>query len=126
MSEQDQTKMAKAGKENRYRFHNWGNQAISTSYKSKIAKLEDEVFGVGVMSAPTKFSKSLKSIENYIQMSYKTCDDIVAAIQQLKHPTLNYTKQPTRAKYTDASGNVDKDEFKMAKFAWKEDNKEKK
>ncbi len=77
MSEQDQTKMAKAGKKNRYRCNNRGNQATRTSYKSKIAKLEDEFFDVGVASDPTKFSKSLKSIENYIQMNYKTCDCVI-------------------------------------------------
>ncbi len=107
MSEQDQTKMAKPGKKNRYRFNNRGNQATRTSYKSKIAKLEDEVFDVGAASNPAKFSKSLKSIENYIQMNYKTCDNIVKAIQQLKRPTLDYPKQPTRVKYANASGKVD-------------------
>ena len=95
--------MAKAGKKNRYRFNNRGNQATKISYKSKVAELEDEVFDVGALSDPTEFSKSLKSIENYIQMNYKTCNDIVKAIQQLKHPTLNYLKQPTRAKYADTS-----------------------
>jgi hypothetical protein len=33
MSEQGQAKMAKAGKKNKYRFNNWGNQATKTSYK---------------------------------------------------------------------------------------------
>ena len=56
-------------------------------------------------------------------MNYKICNEIVKAIQQLKCPTLNYPKQPTRANRTDASGNVDKDEFEMGKFAWKEDYK---
>ncbi len=123
MSEQDQTKMAKAGKKNKYRFNNRGNQVTRTSYKSKIAELEDEVFDVGAASDPAKFSKSLKSIENYIHMTYKTCNDIVKAIQQLKRPTLHYPKQPARAKYADASRKVDEDEFEMAKFAWKEDYK---
>ena len=123
MSEQDQTKMAKAGKKNRYRFNNRGNQATRTSHKIKIAKLEDEVFDVGAASDSAKFSKSLKSIENYIQMNYKTCEDIVKAIQQLKRRALDYPKQLTRVKYANASGNVDKDEFKMAKFARKEDYK---
>ncbi len=77
MSEQDQTKMAKAGQKNKYRFNNRGNQATRTSCKSKIAELEDDVFDVGAASDPAKFSKSLKSIENYIQVNYKTCDDIV-------------------------------------------------
>jgi hypothetical protein len=115
MSEQDHTKMAKAGKKNIYQFNNRGNQATRT----RIAKLEDEVFDVGAASDPAKFSMSLKSIENYIQMNYKTCDNIVEAIQQLKRPTLDYPKQLTRAKYVNASGKVDKDEFEMAKFAWK-------
>ncbi len=115
--------MAKARKKNRYRFNNRGNQATRTSYNSKIAKLKDEIFDVGAASDPAKFSKSLKSIENYIQMNYKTCDDIVKVIQQLKRPMLDYPKQPTRTKYADASGKVDEDEFEMAKFAWKEDYK---
>jgi hypothetical protein len=56
-------------------------------------------------------------------MNYKTYNNIVKAIQQLKRPTLNYPKQPTRANHADASGNVDEDEFDMAKFAWKWDYK---
>jgi hypothetical protein len=83
MSEQDQTKMAKAGKKNKYRFNNRGNRATRTSYKSKIAELEDDVFDVGAVSDPAKFSKSLKSIENYIQVNYKTCDDIVKGSNSL-------------------------------------------
>ncbi len=107
MSEQDQTKMAKAAKKNRYRFNNWGNQATKTSYKSKIAELEDEVFDiVGAASDSAKFSKSLKSIESYIQMNYKTCNGIVEAVQQLKRPALDYPKQPMKAKYANASGKV--------------------
>ncbi len=41
----------------------------------------------------------------------------------MKRPTLDYPKQPVRAKYADASGKVDEVEFEMAKFAWKEDYK---
>ncbi len=43
-----------------------------------------------VLFDPAKFSKSLKSIENYIQKTYKMPDDIVKAIQQMKRPTLDY------------------------------------
>jgi hypothetical protein len=123
MSERDQAKTARAGKKSRYWFNNRGNQATKTSYKSKVAELEDEVFDVGASSAPAKFSKSLKSIENYIQKNYKTCNDIVKAIQQLKRPTLDYPKQPMRAEHTDDNGDFDEDTFDMAKFAWKEDYK---
>jgi hypothetical protein len=70
MSEQGQAKMAKAGNKNRYRFNNRGNQVTKTSYKSKVAKLEDEVFDVGASNDPAKFSKLLKSIENYTQKNY--------------------------------------------------------
>ena len=56
-------------------------------------------------------------------MNYKTCNDIVKAIQQLKRPTLAYPKQPTRAQYTDANGDFDEEGFDMAKFGWKEDYK---
>ena len=83
MAEQE-TKTAKfAGKKNRYRFNNRGNQTTKTNYKSKVTELEDEVLDVGALSDPAKFSKSLKSIENYIQKNYTTCYDIMKAIQQL-------------------------------------------
>jgi hypothetical protein len=123
MSEQGQAKMVKARKKNRYRFNNWGNQATKTSYKSKVAKLEDEVFDVGLSNDPAKFSKLQKSIENYIQKNYKICNDIVKAIQQFMHPTLKYLRQPTRAEHTEQDGTLDEDTFKMLKFAWKEDYK---
>jgi hypothetical protein len=112
MTEQE-TKARAAGKKNRYQFNNRGNQTTKTSYKSKVAELEDKVFDVGASSDPAKFSKSLKSIENYIQKNYKTCNDIVKVIQQLKHPTLAYPKQPTRVQYTDANGDFDEDGFDM-------------
>jgi hypothetical protein len=38
-----------------------------TTYKSKVAGLEDDTFDVGAASNPTKFSKLLENIENYIQ-----------------------------------------------------------
>ncbi len=124
MAEQEMKMATFAGKKNRYRFNNQGrNQTTKTNYKSKETELEDEVFDVGALSDPAKFSKSLKSVENYIQKNYKTCDDIVKAIQQLKHPTLAYPKQPTKSQYTDVNGDFDDNAFEMAKFAWKEDYK---
>ena len=116
MAEQE-TKARAAGKKNRYWFNNQGNQTTNTSYKSKVSELEDKVFDVGALSDPAKFIKLLKSIENYIQKNYRTCNNIVKTIQQLKHPTLAYPKQPTRVQYTDANGDFDKDGFNRAKFA---------
>ncbi len=121
MSEQGQAKTAKAGNKSRYRFSYQENQATKTSYKSKVVKLKDEVFEVGASNDPAKFSKLLKSIENYIQKNYKTCDDIMKAIQQLKHPTLDYPSQPARAERTKKDGTLDEEGFDMAKFAWKGD-----
>ena len=123
MAEQEMKMVRAAGKKNRYRFNNQGNQTTNTTYKSKVAELEDKVFDVGASSNPAKFSKLLKSIENYIQKNYKTCNDIMNVIQQLKRQTLAYPKQPMRAQYTNTNGDFDEDTFKMAKFAWKEDYK---
>jgi hypothetical protein len=67
LPEQEQGKAARAGKKNRYRFNNLGNGVTKTSYKSKGAKFEDNVFDVGASSDPSNFRKLLKSIENYIQ-----------------------------------------------------------
>jgi hypothetical protein len=59
----------------------------------------------------------LKSIENYIQKNYKTWDDIVKAIQELRLLMLDYPKQPRRTDHTNANGDLDEDVFDMAKFA---------
>ena len=41
------------------------------------------------------------------------------AVQQLKHPMLDYPKQPTRAEHTAKYRTFTEDAFNMAKFAWK-------
>jgi hypothetical protein len=46
MSEQEQAKTVRAGEKNRYRFNVQGKQALKTSYKSKAAELEDQIFDV--------------------------------------------------------------------------------
>ena len=74
MSEQQETKKpAGAGQKNRYRF-GLRNQGAKSTYKSKVVRLEEDIFDVGAMSDPAKYSKSLKSIENYIQKTYKKPD----------------------------------------------------
>jgi hypothetical protein len=99
--------------------------AGSTTYKSKVAGLEDDTFDVGVASDPKKFSKLLKNIENYIQKTYRSPGNIVKALQNMKKVTLSY---PTKLKKQnpqccDKDGNPDEDMFEMALFAWKEDYK---
>jgi hypothetical protein len=116
MSEQQETKKpAAAGRKNRYRF-GLRNQGTKSSYKSKVVGLEDDIFDVGALSDPAKYSKSLKSIENYIQKTYKKPDDIAKAIQQLKRPALDYPKQPKKSECLDENGDPDDDAFELAKF----------
>ena len=44
-----------------------GQSGQKSTYKSKVIGLEEDTFNVGALSNPAKFSKSLKSIKNYIQ-----------------------------------------------------------
>jgi hypothetical protein len=124
MSEQQETKKPMgAGRKNRYRF-GLRNQGAKSTYKSKkFVGLEEDIFDVGAMSDPAKYSKSLKSIENYIQKTYKKPDDIVKAIQLLKRPTLEYPRQSKKSECVDENGDPDEDAFEMAKFEWKEEYK---
>ncbi len=115
MTDQEGGKPAFAGQKNRYRF-GLRSQAGKSTYKSKVARLEDNIFNMGASSNPAKFSKLLKSRENYIQKTYKTLDDIMKGIQQLKRPTLDYPKQPMKSECIDSKGDVEKDMFEMAKF----------
>jgi hypothetical protein len=123
MAEQEK-KTAIAARRKNHRFGNRAGQSGQKSTcKSKVNGLEEDTFDVGASSDPAKFSKSLKSIENYIQMTYKMPDDIVKAIQQMKRPTLPYPDKPKKTQYVDNQGDLDKDEFEMAKSTWKEDYK---
>ncbi len=78
---------------------------------------------MGASSDPAKFSKLLKSIENYIQKTYKKPDDIVKAIQKLKQPMLDYPRQPKKSECMDDDGDINDNAFKLAKFEWKEEYK---
>jgi hypothetical protein len=68
--------------------------ARRTTYKSKVAGLEDDTFNVGAASDPSKFSKSLKNIENYIQKIYRCPDDTVKMLQHMEKVTLSYSTKP--------------------------------
>jgi len=90
MAEQEKTPAIAARRKN-HRFRNRAGQSGQKStYKSKVIGLEEDTFHVGASSNPAQFSKSLKlkSIENYIQKTYKMPDDIAKAIQQMKRPML--------------------------------------
>jgi hypothetical protein len=80
MAEQEK-KPATAARKKNYQFGNRAGQSGPKSiFKSNVIGLEEDTFDVGASSDPAKFSKSLKSIENYIQKTYKMPDDIVKAI----------------------------------------------
>jgi hypothetical protein len=96
MTEQEK-KLTIAARRKNHQFGNRAGQSGQKStYKSKVIGLEEDTFDVGASSDPAKFSKSLKTINNYIQKTYKMPDDIVKAIQQMKRPTLPYPEKPTK------------------------------
>jgi hypothetical protein len=67
-----------------------------TTYKSKAAGLEDDTFDVGAASNPAKFSKSLKNLKNYIQKTYRSPDNMVKTLLQMKRVTLSYPAKPKK------------------------------
>ncbi len=67
-----------------------------TTYKSKVAGLEDDTFDVGAASNPNKFSKSLKNMKNYIQKTYRSPDNMVETLLQMKRVTLSYQAKPKK------------------------------
>ena len=66
------------------------------SYKSNVQGLESNTFDFGASSNPTKFSKLLKNIKNYIQKTYKDPEDMVKTIQQMKRVNLGNPKRPKK------------------------------
>jgi hypothetical protein len=68
MVEAEEAKPTKAGGKKKgggYRFARL-NQP-STMFKASIPELADDYFNVGSSSDPSKFTKSIKNIKNYIQ-----------------------------------------------------------
>jgi hypothetical protein len=99
--------------------------ARSTTYKSKVAGLDNGRFDVGAASDPAKFSNSLEIIENYIQKTYRSPDNMVKRLHQMKKVTLSYLAKPKEQdpQCCNKDGNPGADMFEMAMFAWKEDYK---
>ena len=120
MAEQEK-KPAAAGRKKHCRYCKRNPQPRSSPYTSNLAEIKDNIFDVGATRDPTKFTKSLKNIEAYIQMTYKMPDDIVKAIQKMKRPTFDPPEKLNKSKCMDSTGNYDADEYDMAKLTWKED-----
>ncbi len=95
----DQDKKPAGAKNKRKKFYGQygkGMAAGRTTYKNKVAGLEDDTFDVGAANDPAKFSKSLKNIENYIQKIYRSPDDMVKTLQNMKKVTLSYPTKPKK------------------------------
>jgi hypothetical protein len=124
----DQDKKPTGAENKKKKFHGRHAKGMTsgrTTYKSKVAGLEDDTFDVGGASDPAKFSKLLKNIENYIQKTYRSPDNMVKTLQHMKKVTLSYSTKPKKQdpQCCDKDGNPDEDMFNMAVFAWKEDYK---
>jgi hypothetical protein len=84
MAEQEKKPATAVQKKNFQIGNRAGQSGPKSTYKSNVIGLEAKTFNVGASSDPAKFSKLLKSIENYIKKTYKMTEDIVTAIQQMK------------------------------------------
>jgi hypothetical protein len=120
----DQDKKPSGSKNKKKKFYGRyakGMVAGRTTYKSKAAGLEDDMFNVGAAGDPAKFSAKKHSI----QKTYRSPDDMVKMLQHIKKVTLSYLNKPKKQdlQCCDKDGNPDEDMFKMALFAWKEDYK---
>jgi hypothetical protein len=73
-----------------------GNISSTKSYKIKTVSLEDGA------SRPT---------------------DIVKTINKMRPTSLVLPTKPDKTKYKDSSGNIEEDEFAMARFEWQENYK---
>jgi hypothetical protein len=83
MAEQKIESPGGEGKKKRYhRTFARGATTVKLGYKSAIVGLENDTFNVGAWSDPSKFSKLLRSIKNYIQKTYKEPNDIVKTISR--------------------------------------------
>ncbi len=63
----------------------------------------------------------LKSIETYIQRTYKMPDDIVKAIQNMIRPSFDPPEKTDKSKCLDNAEKINPEKLKMVEFTWKED-----
>ncbi len=78
--------------------------------------MENNTFDVGAASNPAKFSKMLKNIKNYIQKTYRSPDDMVTTLQQMKRVRLSYRTKPKKQdpQCCGEDGSPNLDAFNMA------------
>jgi hypothetical protein len=122
MAEEDK-EPAVGARRKKNNYNRFGGRLFSQSksrYMSNVAEIKDDTFHVGSSSDPAKYSKLLKSIETYIQRTYKMPEDFVKEIQNMIRPSFNPPEKPDKSKYLDDARKFYPDEFEMAKFTWKE------
>jgi hypothetical protein len=74
----DQDKKPAGAKNKKKKFYGQYTKGMvigRTTYKSKVAGLEDSMFDVGAAKKPAKFKKSQKNTEKYIQKTYGSSDN---------------------------------------------------
>ncbi len=124
MADEDKKPVAAAGGGRKKHFARYGSRngpAPRSTYVSNVEEVKNATFEVGSSSDPARYSKSLKIIENYIQMTYKMPDDIVKTIQNMTRQMFKHPDKPKKEDSLDSEGNVDKDLYEMEIFSWKED-----
>jgi hypothetical protein len=86
-----------------------------TTYKSKVAGLESNTFDVGEVSGPTKFSKLLKNIKNHIQKTYRSPNNMVKRLHQMKRVGLSCAIKPKKQdpQCCEDDGNPNQDAFNI-------------
>ena len=72
--------------------------------KSKILKIEDNVFDIGVMRHATQFTESLLIIADYVWIKYNSY--VTEAIGTIWPPDFNYPKKPMVTYMKEESGKV--------------------
>ncbi len=93
----DQEKKLSGSKNKKKKFYGLYTKRMKlgrTIYKSKVAELEDNT--INAASNPTKLSKLLKNIKNYIQKTYRSPNDMVKTLQQMKRVSLSYPTKPRK------------------------------
>ena len=75
---------------------------MNKPHRSKISRIENDVFEIGSVKHAFQFSKSLKNVANYLQMKYN--NNVVEAIWTMGAPDFNYPEMPQPVIKQDKTG----------------------
>jgi hypothetical protein len=120
MADEDKKPAAAAGGAKKKHFARYGSRngpAPKLTYVSNVDEVKNATFEVGSSSDPARYSNALKTIENYIQRTYKMPDDIVKTIQNMTRQTFKYPDKPKKEDSLDSQGNLDKDLYTKWKYS---------